>query len=196
VTDSNEMQAREEMQSAARLEAALSGLGADRTPPAGWEARVLAAIAEPPRRRWWWWLAIPSTALAAAVVLALVVWPRSRPLALGYEIEPTGPVVRGGSGAHIGDVLRATATGGGAHRALWIYRNEQHLVAVCPGASSCDGSATETIAKVTLVTPGDYKIVALTSSSPIPAPTGRFDGDLSRALDAGAEQKIESLDVR
>jgi hypothetical protein len=181
----------------ARLEAALSGLGADRKPPAGWEAHVLAAIAEPPRRRWWWWLAIPSTALAAAVVLAIVLWPRSRPLALEYNIEPTGPVVRGGSGAHIGDVLRAHATGGAAHRALWIYRNEQHLVAVCPGSSSsCDGSDTETTAKVTLETPGEYKIVALTSSSPIPAPTGRFDGDLSRALDAGAEQKIESLDVR
>lgn len=88
-----------------RIQRALGELGAEHDPPSGWEARVLAAIAEqrigdqlaqlgedlvpPPgwedrvlaatrasSRRRAWWLAMPAVAAAAAVLLLWIV-PRS-----------------------------------------------------------------------------------------------------------------------
>jgi hypothetical protein len=55
---------------------AVPRLAAGHGPPAGWEARVLAAVAlaEPtPARRYGWWMGASVAAMAAAVVAYLAV---------------------------------------------------------------------------------------------------------------------------
>jgi hypothetical protein len=178
----------------ARIEAALARLGAEHKPPVGWEARVLAAVTKP-KPKPWWWFAFPVVALA---VIALVVcFPRSpadQSLQLALDIEKGGVVVRGTS-AHVGDIVHATATGGGHHRAVWVYRDD-HLVVACPGAPQCRRDGEATIADIVLDSTGEYTIVALTSKSPVPAPTGGFDQDVSSAISAGARDVHKSLTVR
>jgi hypothetical protein len=177
----------------ARIEAALARLGAEHKPPVGWEARVLAAATKP-KPRPWWWFAFPVVALAVTAIV--VCFPRSStaPLQLALNIEKGGVVVRGSS-AHVGDIVHATATGGGDHRAVWVYRDD-HLVVACPGAPQCRRDGEATIADVVLDTTGEYTIVALTSKSPVPAPTGTFDKDLGNAATAGARDVRKSLTVR
>jgi len=174
----------------ARIEAALTRLGAEHEPPVGWQARVLAATA-PRRQRRWWWFAVPGLALAALAVVAGI--PRDRPLTLAYEIEKKTAVVRGAP-ANLGDVVHATVTGGQHDRAVWVYRNDQLLVA-CPGAPQCRSDGAATIADITLTAMGTYTIVALTSSSPLPAPTGSLDADLGKAQGDGATTERRQLTV-
>jgi hypothetical protein len=173
-----------------RIETALADAGAGHEPPRGWEARVLAAVEARPRRTIArWWLLVP--ALAAAAVVLFFAWPRTpvpanSQLALAITVERGGPLVRGTS-AHVGDTLRATATGGGANRAVWIYRDDRELVASCAGDEPC---------AFTVATRGDYSIVALASAAPLPAPRGSLDGDVAAAARSGAQYRIEPVAVR
>jgi hypothetical protein len=181
----------------ARIEAALERLGAEHEPPAGWEARVLAQIGRAP---WWrrlirWRIAIPIAAAAAVVVvIALRATPAQRELGLVLAYQDTGVVVRGGS-HHVGEILRATASGGRGHRAVWIYCEGRLLVA-CPGGQRCRSSDDATIAELTLDTPGRYTIVALTSSAPLSTSGGILDGDVAAAQAAGASLTYEDVSVR
>ena len=177
----------------ARIEAALARLGAEHKPPVGWEARVLAAATKP-KPKPWWWFAFPVVALAVTAIV--VCFPRSSTdqlPQLALDIEKGGVVVRGTS-AHVGDIVHATATGGG-HRVVWVYRDDR-LVVACPGAPQCRRNGEATIADVVLDSTGEYTIVALTSQSPVPAPTGAFDKDVSNAITAGAHETRKQLIVR
>lgn len=186
-----------------RIEAALTRLGAEHEPPAGWEARVFAKIAqerhaEPaPRRPRWWMFAIPAVSVSVAVVAAIVVcWPRPDGFTLAVTFDRHSEVVRSGGAPNAGDVAHATVTGGGPHRAVWIYRDDV-LVTACPGGdrTQCESSGEETTATVRL-TMGKYQMVALTSSVPIAPPAGELDSDLARAQDAGATLDRKPVMVR
>jgi hypothetical protein len=179
----------------ARLEEALRSIGSELAPPAGWEDRVLAATVGPahvaapaPRRARWWMFAAPALACAAAAAVYLW-WPRStlpvQQLALAVSVEHGGPIVRGTT-AHPGDTLVASTTGGAAHTAIWIYRDDHELVMSCT-SSPC---------RVTLTARGDYSIVALSSDAPLPTPHGTLDDDVSAAAKSGATYTIEPVEVR
>jgi len=177
----------------ARIEAALKRLGEEHEPPVGWEARVLAATATP-KARPWWWFAFPVVALA--VIAIVIAWHsmRDQPLQLALNVEK-GPVAVRGDSAHVGDIVHATATGGGRYRSVWVYR-EEHLVVACPGAPQCRRDGKATIADLVLDTAGEYTIVALTSSSPVPAPAGQLDADVGKAAEMGVHQESKTLKVR
>ena len=178
-----------------RVEAALKQLGAAHEPPRGWETRVLAATRSRPR---WclWWFVLPALAM---IVSAPLFWPRSAPtddrVALHVILDPVGPTMRGSS-AHVGDRVRVTAAGSDPYRALWVYRNEHELVVACPGGPSCRRAGDATTADLTLLAVGRYTLVAITSSTPLPAPRGAYDTDQAAAREAGATSQSQPLEVR
>jgi len=175
------------MEPIARIEEALTRLGAEHKPPVGWEARVLAAAAAKPKSKPWWWFAFPVVALAvSAIVLFVERSPSEQPLQLALNVEKGQVAVRGAS-AHVGDIVHATATGGGHHRVVWVYRDD-HLVMACPGGPQCRRDGEAMVADVVLDATGEYKIIALTSSAPVPAPAGTLDTDVSKAMEAGASE--------
>lgn len=88
-----------------RIEGALARLGEEHEPPAGWQVRVLAATADRPKRRSWW-LAAPVFALAAAVVAIVASDGQS----------PRQALVLAVSTERTGEVTRGAATG--EHRAI------------------------------------------------------------------------------
>jgi hypothetical protein len=169
-----------------RIERAIAGLGSEYEPPAGWEARVLAAAA--PKRRWWL-IAVPAAVALAAVIIIVIGLRGSstpRPLALAVAIEASGAVVRGTT-AKPGDTVLATASGGTGERAVWIYRGDRELVVACSGAKPC---------RAMLATVGTYTVIAVTARTPLPAPTGSLDDDLAAALAAGASHTTQKIEVR
>jgi len=176
------------------VEAALATLGRDHEPPPGWEARVLAAIeARPPWWRLWRvWFAIP----AVAVVALAMLWLRASPagLELAVEVTPAEQVVRGSS-AHPGDLVAATASGGGRYRAIRVYRDDE-LIAVCPGAALCEISDARSRATIALAALGDYELVALSSARPIPPARGSYDVDMASAADAGVTSQVHRISVK
>lgn len=197
----------------ARLEAALRTLGADLHAPLGWQARVLAEA--PARARPWWRrreLAF-TAGLAAAALLALAVWQPWRgvggpmadaaPPQLAVLVEHRGDAVRGlaegvlqgrasATSVRVGDVIRAAAQHGAGHRAIWIYRGRDELIAVCPGAACADTPAALTAA-LTVELVGTYTVVALWSARPIPAPAGTRDEALAAAARSGALHRVETI---
>jgi len=184
----------------ARIEAALCNLGADQRPPLGWQARVLASAPRPSVwRRWWAGRAAAFTgALAAAAVLALVViWRPWRPDAASPElavlVDRQGGATRGGA-AHVGDVLRVSARHGPGHRAIWIYRGDEPLLA-CPGGPGCSDADGALAAEIPIDLVGTYTVVALWSASPIAAPAGTRDEALAAAERGGAGRRVESIVV-
>jgi hypothetical protein len=181
----------------ARIEAALGELGAELSPPVGWQARVLAAVAAPPRRRRWW-LALPAALAAAA--LALVLWRALRPPAradvqLAVAVVRPGAVVRGDT-ANVGDIVTARALGDAPHRAVWIFRDKRELILACPGSPRCRAADGALIATATLELPGAYAIVALASRAAIPAPTASYDASVAAAEAAGARVRVQALAAR
>jgi hypothetical protein len=178
----------------ARLEHALEQLGAEHEPPRGWEARVLAAVEPKPRRRWWW-LAMPALALAiAVVVLPPLLTPRPSPLALRIERSPNPRPARGDT--QVGDRIRATVHGGAGHQAIWVYRGETDLVAVCPGGPGCGGGSETLTLDLTLDRIGSYRVIALSSAAALPVPRGAFDADLAAAMAAEATWKQELVEAQ
>lgn len=185
------------MEPIARIEAAIAELGAMHEPPAGWEARVLAQTGAVSRwrRLLRWKIAIPIAAAGAAAAIALAtISPAPRELTLALAYQDTGAIVRGSSHT-VGEILRATASGGHGHRAVWIYC-EDRLVVACPGGRGCRSSGDATIAELALQTPGHYTIVALTANSPLSTSDGTLDGDVAGALRAGATVMNEDVSVR
>jgi len=176
----------------ARIEAALTGLGAEHEPPVGWQSRVLAAATTRKSPKWWWFAA---PAVAAVVVVVVILQQPDEPgLELALTFDQGNVVVRGDTSLHAGDVMHAAATRGGPYYAVWIYRNDL-LVMACPGAIQCRVTNQAITADATLAL-GRYSIVALSSDSPLPPPKGRFDGDLARAMEAGAAVRSKNLTVR
>lgn len=187
----------------ARIEGALRTLGADLEPPLGWQARVLAAATEPGRgwRRWWSRRAVAfSGAVAMAALVLVLVW---RPwhrggtggeLELALDVEHRGGAVRGGA-ARVGDVVRVAARRGPGHRAIWIYRGGDELIATCPGGAGCSEADGALAATFTIDLVGTYMVVALWSPQPIAAPAGPRDEALAAAEQRGAIRRVESIVV-
>jgi len=183
----------------ARLEAALARLGAEHEPPAGWQARVLAAT-EARRRRPWWWFVVPVVALAAGgLVLSLTISPprpappRSSPLQVAAVPVQRDAVVRA-TGLALHDVVEVRATGGSGYRALWIYRDEV-LVLMCPGAATCHADRDATTVSLRVTSFGVYTFVAVSGPVPVFPSTGAYDADVARAarLNAAIETHIEPV---
>ena len=181
-----------------RIEAALARLGAEHEPSAGWEDKVLAQVEQGGRwrrlLRWKIGLPIAATAAIAAAIAIVLLIPREQPLVLALDYRKSGELFRGEVHT-IGERLRAVATGGDGHRAVWVYRDDQ-LVAACPGGGGCITGDDETIAEVVLKLAGRYAVVALTSRSPISAPGGAFDRDVAGAQQAGVMVRYEYVTVR
>jgi len=122
---------------------------------------------------------------SAAVQLELVV-----------DVESVGPPLRAGrDAAHVGDIVHATAGGGAAHRALWVYHDEQ-LVVACPGAPDCRDAAGATTVDVVLRARGTYVIVAATSATALAGPRGSYDADAAAAETAGAKVRTARIEAR
>jgi hypothetical protein len=178
----------------------LARLGGEHEPKPGWQARVLAATAEAtkPARRPWWQFAIPALVVAAATIV-IVVGTRApakpEALVLAIAIDGGSAVARGAS-AKIGDVVRATASGG-KFRAVWIYRGDNELVAACPGAVGCTETARSVTVEAMLRAPGNYIVVALDADAPLLPPTGTsYDTDVARAQRDGARKRTNTIEVR
>lgn len=191
----------------ARIEGALGQLGEGLAPPVGWQARVLAAVAEPARRRPWWHFALPALAVAAAVVIAVVVL-RPRPeaaleLAISEPFDPSGAPepsipMAGGSGvrAALGKSVTVAVRGAGPHRALWVYRDERTLVVACPGGAECRATAQAVEATVRFATVGTYTFVAWAASQPIAAPAGSYDQAIVDTERSGATKRVQTITVQ
>jgi hypothetical protein len=180
----------------ARIEAALTHLGSEHEPPAGWEARVIAATTVPQRKPWWLFAA---SALACAVGVAAVVGPRgwaAQDSALGVDINDvtSGRLVRSSGSHNVGDVVHLVAHGGGGYRAVWVYRHDQ-LVAACPGAAACSVARDATSLDLLVRAPGNYQVVGLSSVVPV-VPLGARDGDVANAQTAGASVAPKPFTVR
>jgi hypothetical protein len=187
----------------ARIEAALSRLGAEHEPPAGWEARVLAATVERKRRRWWVF-PIPVAVLAMAVgAYWLVVIPRPSALQVATILTKTDGTTRraaptndDSTPAITGDVLTVEVKDGGQYRALWIYRDRQ-LETHCPSDLRCRILDKTTTIELTLELIGKYDVVAVSSDSPIPEPKGVLQIDLDKAAKAHvAVKRAKLIDVK
>jgi len=185
----------------ARIETALRALGAEQRPPPGWEARVLASARPSAWRRWWASREAAFTgALAAAAVLAIVVvwrpWHRAdAPPELAVLVDAGGDGAVRGQAVHVGDVVRAAARHGPGHRAIWIYREPDQLVAACPGGPGCTGEGGALSAAFTVDVVGTYTVVALWSARPIAAPSGTRDEALAAAERGGAVRRVETIVV-
>jgi hypothetical protein len=180
----------------ARIEAALSHLGSEHEPPAGWEARVIAATTAPQRKPWW---LFATSALACAVGAAALVGPRSRAapaVAFGVDVAvvTSGRLVRSSGSANVGDVVHVATRGGAGYRAVWVYRHDQ-LVAACPGAAACSVARDAASLDLVVRAPGSYQVVGLSSVVPV-VPLGARDGDVANALTAGASVAHWPLTVR
>lgn len=154
------------------------------------------------RRRWLTVAAVDTLGMAAAgacIVLGLAS-PDLRPsgpaqLELAVNLESVGPRVRAGSGsAHVGDVVHASAAGGAGQRAIWVYHDEQ-LVLACPGAPDCRDAGDATAVDVVLRARGTYVILAVTSASALPVPRGSYDDDAGAAVAAKAITRTARIEA-
>lgn len=138
---------------------------------------------------------IPMLGAAAVAVVTLTNDAPAPRTALQVElaIDPTGPTMRGTS-AHPGDTLRVTARGA-LYRAIWVYRDERTLVAVCPGASSCRAVDGGVGLELVLSARGTYAVVTLGAASDLPTPTGSLDADLDAASRIDVSYQIGHVEV-
>jgi len=189
-----------------RIEAALAQLGAEHEPPAGWEARVLAAVRTEPARRPWWRIAVPALTLATAAGSAVFVfWPRPFALDVVAESparvrgEPPGPLRMRGEGVEeraVRDIVHVAVSGGAGRRAVRVYRNETELVMSCPADPACRVTRDGITVDVTLDKVGDYVIVAIASADALPVMPGTYDRDTAAAIKANATRRERKLHAR
>lgn len=191
----------------ARLERDLTDLGLDDRPPANYQARVWARIAErrtatKPWYQRWWWLVLPAPVVAAmAIILAL---PDERAnldmVELRYDIvQPSDAIRRRGHGtARPGDVLSLHASTGEARKTeLRVYRGEDELVLQCSNEPPCERRDGTLLAKTVLLSRGEYQVLLLASDEPLPAPAPSLAHDIAMAEQRGAViERSEPIEVR
>jgi hypothetical protein len=174
-----------------RLRRELSAVGREDEPRADWQARVWEEIdrRRERRRRWSpWWIA--PVALAAMAALFLIWIPGQKPAGLRIGIE-AGSTVRRGAEAHPGDLLKLTATTGGArHGELRVYRNDTELVLRCSTEPPCSLRRGELTASIVLDGVGRYQPLLLLSEDPLPDVGSDLDTDTDAALTAGADVEL------
>jgi anti-sigma factor RsiW len=187
-----------------RLRQELAGAGSGYEPPADWQVRVRAAIAQRrrPPRPWWSRLLIPAgvaAAGAAAVLVIVVREPEPEPVvALHVGIEAAAEVTRRGGEAHPGDRLQLEAhTAGARHAELRVYRHDAELVMRCSTEPPCVRDGDRLRAALRLEALGSYRSVLLVSDRPFPPPAAGLDRDVGAALETGAQAYLgEEVRVR
>ena len=180
----------------ARLAAALAQESTRPLPP-GWKQRTLARIeAEHTARRRRHAISAGMSLAAAAALILLVVRigdPR-HPRGEMRELMLTLERVQGRRGpsdafrAHPGDRLHASAPAHAKHVELRLYRGSHDLMARCPEtpAPTCQRRGDTIALSWTFTALGTYRVVWLTSPSPLPPPSGDLDADVLAAEQAGA----------
>jgi hypothetical protein len=183
-----------------RIEKALSGLGSQHVPPAGWEARVLAAtVGSPPRPSWLRRLVLVGAPVAVAVAVLLIVIPHdtpAAPLKLSWvKTKSSGTALRADNELQRGDVVRITASGG-EHRALWVYCDRKLILDCSNRDAGCSETDNELTAPLELNQIDDYVMVALSDDEPLERPKGSYDADVAHALEAGATVERHEFTIR
>jgi hypothetical protein len=169
-----------------RIAAALAQESTRPLPPL-WKERTLARIraGQIARRR----RRALAAGFAIAAAAAFLIWtaiPRDPRMHVSFEGD--GREWRGAQ-AHPGSVMLIAADAGSHRRfEVRIYREGRRLVARCPGdaAPACrvDGEAADV--RYALTATGEYQVLLLISSSPLPEPTGDLDADSRAAKRSGA----------
>lgn len=184
-----------------RLLKGLAAVGEGDQPPVNWQAWVWERIEQRRgRRRWWaWWGLVPAAMAAASLAAFLLVrTPEPAPVFLKAEVE-AGPSVQRGEEAKPGDLLRLTAsTGGARHAELRVYRNDAELILHCSTEPPCILHRGELRATLVLDGIGRYQPLLLFSKNPLPETSaGSLDADTDTALAAGAEIEMgQEIGVR
>lgn len=172
----------------------------------GWMQGVLDAVEEPeaktapPATRGGYdkrWVAA-AVLVAAAILLLVLLRPKPGPPGLGPEVPrfsltrlDGGPVVRSRDIAP-GDTVRLVWP---SEEGLWVYFNDNTLLLRCPGADACVVDGNRGQADLLLPKAGRYTFVRVDATAP--APEGRLDDDMARALQQGHAASVEvDLDVR
>jgi hypothetical protein len=190
------------------LAAELAQLPAPRA-PAGWRARMLAALDEPvaveppapapapaakatPRRRWWL-VAAPLAAAAAALLVWRASAERPHELALHVEVRKGDVVRRAGEAPAVGDIFVARVLLPGAGE-LRVYRNGTHMVARCPGHTAClpvrrVGDRDEHAIELPMPSKGEYRALVIDGAIGLDL-TGSLDGDARDAKARGAQVRV------
>lgn len=173
-----------------RLYQGLAAVGEGDQPPVNWQAGVWERIEQRRgRRRWWaWWGLVPAALAASLAAFLLVRTPEPAPVFLKAEVEAGSSVLRGEE-AKPGDLLRLTAsTGGARHFELRVYRNDAELILHCSTEPPCTHQKGELRATVVLDGIGRYQPLLLFSKNPLPGVSaGGLDADTDAVLAAGAE---------
>lgn len=192
---------RREHEVRAELVRAIGTVGARRGDPR-WQARVWRRIAvendEVAKRPVW----IPwAGALAAAAVLALVVWTQVGQRGAGgggrepgFEIIPSELAMRSTS-AGIGDRVRIRVR---ATQEARIYRAEKLLLRCTAAAAAetpgCSRDGGDVLAEHALALPGDYQLVIAPAG--IAGSSGSLEGDLATITAAHGKLQVRELTVR
>ncbi|HVP59990.1 MAG TPA: hypothetical protein VMT11_05505 [Myxococcaceae bacterium] len=169
-------------------------------PGAGWEERVLARISETARRKASRRRTVLAsvTAMLAAAAAGYVFFLRGPPPAahptLAAIVRPGRAGQLRGLGVQPGDVIELTANRGGASSAeIRLYRNDADLVFRCPDPArplelgrTCFVRTQLLVGTVPVPGVGVYQPLLVTSTRPVPEPTGSLQTDSARLLESGA----------
>jgi hypothetical protein len=170
------------------------------TPSAGWEERVLLRIAETTRRKASRRRTVlaSATAMLAAAAAGYVFFLRGTPPAahptLAAVVRPARLGLLRGLGVQPGDILELTANRAGASSAeIRLYRNDAEVVFRCPDRAgppergrTCFVRTQLLVGTVPVPSTGVYQPVLVTSTRPLPEPTGSLQTDSARLLESGA----------
>ncbi len=160
-------------------------------PPAGWQARVRAAIARRRSRRRWVWTMVPAALAASMAVLLLTPSATRSPLALEVGVAPGDLPLRGGAEAQPGSRLTLRATTGGARYAeLRVYFNDGEVALRCSSEPPCRRGGEVIEASLVLSSIGSYLPLLLVSDAPLPAPSSGADQDAGAAIAAGGRVEV------
>ncbi|MBN2370248.1 MAG: hypothetical protein JXO72_07160 [Vicinamibacteria bacterium] len=184
-----------------KLQARIGALGRDEAPPAGWEARVRAALERRKAREWWPQPRFVLAAAAVALVSAAIFFaPRLEPPppSLAVETQAGHGQTRRGAEVHPDDFLTLTArTGGARHAELRVYLNDAEVVLRCSTEPPCARDGDRLEATLRLHAMGLYQPVLLLSDAAPPIPESGLDADLHDAVNAGARLVMgDEVDVR
>ena len=183
-----------------RLKQAIGQLDDELQPSPDWQQRVVRMVeqshtAQPDNTRWW----AGGIALAASALLAtwLLNANQSPTGDLTHELFESDVVYRGTT-AKSGDRLRLNSLVKHArHSQLRLYRDDNVLVFACSDTPPCREDGERIIADATLSAFGRYQAVLVMSDEAIPLATGKLDGDVLAAREAGGQVVVgDAIEVR
>lgn len=185
----------------AAAQAVAPGLG---VPASAVPAAARAMARGEPARRWGCRRALVYAAPLLAAAAAVPLWlihdeDPSIKLSLAVEHSPAAErsrsaAPRRGVAAQPGDVLRPKVHGG-RYQALWVYLEERRLIAICPGDARCSEDGRDLVLELRPTARGEYAIIALAASEPLPGPGATLDQTLVIARRAGIHTQLQYVDV-